>query len=454
MTTFESEPLKTATLTIGGSLSEQGMGYTITVERDAIGRITEKRESLEGQKLKQSYTYDMGGRLIEIKTGENGEQTETWGYDANGNRTHKNGVQIAVFDAQDRLLVHGDSIYEHNLMGQRTKKISSGETTAYRYDNLGNLRDVSLPNGTQIAYAIDPQDRRIGRKENGSWTHKWIYQDGLNPVAELDDQDRIRKAFVYADKGHVPSYMLTFDEDGNENGQYRIVSDLLGSVRVVYDLATGDPVQQIDYDVWGNVVNDTNPDFQPFAFAGGLYDQQTKLTRFGARDYEAETGRWTAKDPIGFDGGINLYSYAANNPINFIDIDGLAPGDTFSSPDAAAIDAGNYLFTTKPRLWDSLEYGGWIYKTDCGYSYTFSSGNPANMPLDRIPKPSGTEYAWHSHPDSKGAHDFSDWNDFPKTGGDKGWAYRNVPLYLITPTNRVKLYTPKGERTGTVRVVK
>ncbi len=292
---------------------------------------------------------------------------------------------------------------------------------------------------------------------NGNWTHKWIYQDGLNPIAELDANDQIRKAFIYADKGHVPAYMITYKEDGSEDKQYRIISDLLGSVRLVYDLVTETEVQRIDYDVWGNVVNDTNPDFQPFGFAGGLYDQQTKLTRFGARDYDAETGRWTAKDPIDFEGGdYNLYGYVANDPINFVDATGLAPGDTFSSPDAAAIDAGNYLFTTKPRLWDRLEYGGWIYKTDCGYSYTFSSGNPANMPLDRIPKPSGTEYAWHSHtdPDAKENYNFSDWNSHPKTGGDKGWAYRNLPLYLITPTNGVKLYTPTGERAGTVRGVK
>jgi RHS repeat-associated protein len=62
----------------------------------------------------------------------------------------------------------------------------------------------------------------------------------------------------------------------------------------------------------------------PFGFAGGLYDADTKLTRFGYRDYDAETGKWTAKDPIGFDGGdTNLYGYVLGDPVNFIDINGL-----------------------------------------------------------------------------------------------------------------------------------
>jgi len=74
------------------------------------------------------------------------------------------------------------------------------------------------------------------------------------------------------------------------------------------------------------VTLDTNPGFQPFGFAGGLYDRDTRLTRFGARDYDAETGRWTVKDPIGFSGGINaynLYEYVQNNPVNWMDPLGL-----------------------------------------------------------------------------------------------------------------------------------
>jgi len=59
---------------------------------------------------------------------------------------------------------------------------------------------------------------------------------------------------------------------------------------------------------------------QPFGFARGLYDRDTKLVRFGARDYDPEVARWTAKDPILFQGGdTNLYGYVLNDPVNFID---------------------------------------------------------------------------------------------------------------------------------------
>ena len=100
----------------------------------------------------------------------------------------------------------------------------------------------------------------------------------------------------------------------------------MGSPRLVVDIATGLVAQQMEFDEFGNVLADTNPGFQPFGFAGGLYDASTGLTRFGARDYDPETGRWTNKDPIRFNGGdTNLYGYAVNDPINLIDLEGLLP---------------------------------------------------------------------------------------------------------------------------------
>ena len=105
-----------------------------------------------------------------------------------------------------------------------------------------------------------------------------------------------------------------------------MITDHLGSPRLIVNAQTGDIAQQLDYDVWGQVLQDTQPGFQPFGFAGGLYDPQTGLVRFGARDYDPYAGRWLAKDPIGFGGGAgNLYADVGNDPVNWIDPDGQLP---------------------------------------------------------------------------------------------------------------------------------
>jgi RHS repeat-associated protein len=105
---------------------------------------------------------------------------------------------------------------------------------------------------------------------------------------------------------------------------FRYITDERGSVIALVNTATGDVAQFISYDVWGDVLSNSNPSFQPFGFAGGLYDEHTRLVRFGARDYDPSIGRWTAKDPILFNGGqTNLYVYVHNDPVNFVDPFGL-----------------------------------------------------------------------------------------------------------------------------------
>jgi RHS repeat-associated protein len=176
--------------------------------------------------------------------------------------------------------------------------------------------------------------------------------------------------------------MITYNTDGTEDKQYRIVSDLLGSVRVVYDLETGDEVQRISYDVWGAVVSDTNPGFQPFAFAGGLYDSQTGLTRFGARDYEAETGRWTAKDPIGFDGGdTNLYGYVLNDPVNWIDPEGELPSLPQGVVDFAAGFGDAMFFGFSGWARDQMGVDGGVDKCSGAYG----AGGWAGIGVSSVP---------------------------------------------------------------------
>lgn len=312
--------------------------FDVDYTYDALGRIDTLIETTGGQTRNLKYRYDQRGRLIEVleRNQQSGayDTIELYGYDTNGNRTSVDNAfdtlaasDIAV-DAQDRLTTYGGLQFTYTDAGELLTKTDSvsGEVTIYDYDALGNLRTVTLPDGSQIVYLVDGAHRRIGRKvfaPQGSLADEqyWLYKDSLNPVAELDGQGRLTKRFVYASKAHSPDSMVEFDPaTGAEVATYRIVSDHLGSVRMVVDVSTGDVVQSMSYDTWGNVLEDTNQSFQPFGFAGGLYDARTELVRFGARDYDPRVGRWTAKDPIGFGGGeSNLYAYAGHSPVNYID---------------------------------------------------------------------------------------------------------------------------------------
>jgi RHS repeat-associated protein len=207
------------------------------------------------------------------------------------------------------------------------------DTTAYTYDGFGNLTSVALPSGDTIDYTIDPMQRRVATSVNGTVTQRFLYRDGLNPVAEVDGIGATETRFVYGSKRNVPDYMV------RSGTTYRILSDQRGSVRAVVDVAGDSLVQRIDYGPWGEVIVDTNPGFQPFGFAGGLYSSETGLVRFGARDYDPVLGRWTAKDPLLFDGGdTNLYAYTGNDPVNLVDPLGMCPENPLS--DAVDFGAG------------------------------------------------------------------------------------------------------------------
>ena len=286
--------------------SEPGMldGF----RRDNLGRIREMVETIEGVETEYIYIYDLVGNLIKVI--RNGEVIERYAYDANGNRTPggEEPEEVWEYDEDDRLIQAGNSSFSYTANGSLRWKTGH----SYNYDNFGNLRQTG-----SITYLIDGKNRRVGRVIDDEFEKGWIYKDGLNPVAEIGPDGSITAEFVYGKQGHVPELMI------RDGVKYRIVTDHRGSVRLVVNVQTGDIAQRIDYTTWGDVVSDTNPGFQPFGFAGGLYDEYTGLVRFGARDYDPEVGRWTAKDPIRWDGGqVNLYVYVGNDPVNGIDPSG------------------------------------------------------------------------------------------------------------------------------------
>jgi RHS repeat-associated protein len=292
--------------------------HSMSLQRDKLGRISQKIEVTAAGSVTSDYFYNGNGRLYKVV--RNGETIE-YTFDGNGNRLSKTdnaGIRTASYDAQDRLVSDGDCQYSYTANGELLQKQCNVGTTGYTYDVFGNLLQVALPDNGQgaktIDYLVDGNNRRVGKKVGGVLQQGWLYAGQLAPVAELDADNRIVARFVYASKSNVPDYMV-------KGGiTYRFITDQLGSVRLVVNSQTGEIAQQLRYDEFGVVLENTNPGFQPFGFAGGLYDTDTGLVRFGARDYDPHTGRWTSKDPIRFGGGdSNLYGYVLGDPVNFID---------------------------------------------------------------------------------------------------------------------------------------
>ncbi len=188
------------------------------------------------------------------------------------------------------------------------------------YDAMGSLITVSLPDGRLIEYVTDGKGRRIGKMVNGVLTKQWLYRDQLKPVAELDGSGNLVGEFIYGSKPNVPDLVV------RGGVTYRVVSDQLGSPVLAINTANSSDIPfQATYAAFGErtLVAGTD-DWMPFGFAGGQYDPDTKLTRFGARDYDARIGRWVSKDPIRFRSRQqNFYVYVSNDPINKRDAAGL-----------------------------------------------------------------------------------------------------------------------------------
>jgi RHS repeat-associated protein len=291
--------------------------YAATLTRDNAGRITGKDETVQGVMTRYDYSYDVPGRLTAYSV--NGTPVTAYAYDDRNNRTDADDV-AAVYDAGDRLTSQGATQYSYDANGRlASATVGTGQPTVYGYDPLGRLLSADPPGpDNAVSYDYDGAGRRIRQSVNGVVTHGWIYQDGIRPAAELDESGNVISRFVYASRLVTPDYMI------RSGAYYRLITDERGSVRLVVNVDDGNIAQRIDYDPWGRVAFDSNPGFQPFGFAGGLYDPATGMVRFGVRDYDPESGRFTAPDPLYLAGGqFNLYAYVSNDPINWIDPTGM-----------------------------------------------------------------------------------------------------------------------------------
>jgi RHS repeat-associated protein len=322
-----------------------------SLNRDNNGRIIQKTETVSGVTANYVYyTYDSVGRLLTVT--RDGVLVEEYQYDSTGTRSYEmnslRGISGRNFNYsdEDHLLSAGSVTYAYDLDGFLTTKTDGSDVTNYSYSSRGELLSVNLPDGRAIEYIHDPLGRRIAKKVNGNIIEKYLWQGLTRLLAVYDSSDTLLMRFEYADD-RMPMAMIS------SGSIYYLTYDQVGSLRIVAD-AAGNVVKRIEYDSFGNIINDSDVGFTvPFGFAGGLQDKDTGLVRFGYRDYDPDVGRWTAKDPIGFAGGdTDLYGYVLNDPVNWVDPLGFFRVPPFGDPIGYNTDYGG------PGSWSPPPRGG------------------------------------------------------------------------------------------------
>lgn len=340
-------------------LSDPGLG----AGRDPDGRIAFRRDTIGQDVVTRKYEYDRSGRIKSVRDGNN-NVIEVHSFGENGTRTawYEGGRWFlastpsndAGYDVRDQLVwltrTDGTTTEYSEYTWSRAGRLESrrddcdGQSrfTSYQYDEVGQLRQATVPPRTGtgapkvVSYDIDGLNRRTVRRINGVPVQQFVYDGFSNRIVEeLNGSGGRRAIFVYAGRHHVPDYMVDYRLGAPR--LYRLVTDHLGSVRLVVAVETGEVVRRYDYTTFGAVTSiplpgkpsetsDSESWLVPFGFAGGLYDPTTGLVRFGARDYDPEIGSWTARDPILFGGGdTNLLGYCVGDPVNYVDPEGRAP---------------------------------------------------------------------------------------------------------------------------------
>jgi len=256
-------------------MSATGPYGTISYTYDKVGnRLT---RTADGQT--DTYTYFSGTNKLQAITGPN---ATSFAYDFNGNVTAM-GAKTFVYNQNNRLIrvEEGGNVleeYTYNGLGQRVIKMAGGNATIFHYDFDGKIVGES---------ALD-----------ANLTTEYLYF-GSNRVAKVD----VSTGAIY--------YYLN-----NYLGTPEIMTD--ASNTVVWE-SNYKPFGKAEVHPSSNVVNN-------FRFTGQYYDAETGLHYNYHRYYDPKTGRYLTPDPIGQAGGINLYPYVLNNPVNSVDPYGRQTG--------------------------------------------------------------------------------------------------------------------------------
>lgn len=293
-------------------------GSVTTFQQDLLNRLTGLATKNSSQQLilSNSFTYDSK--------------------DQRGTEVVTNGLSSPALS--DRLVT-----YDYNKVNQLISSTNPGKT--YSYDADGNMTKGYTPDGYQFSATYDGENRlkTVTYTDSASVVHNSAFEYNANDFLTSQIVDGVSKRFVRTgytllqerDSANTVTRAPVWDPQApggiggllelNQSGQrYYPFYDGKSNVTGLLD-ANQNVVANYTYDPFGLPVAKSGTVEQPYRFSTKMYDEKTGLSYYGYRFYSPILGRWINRDPMGENGGINLYDYSNGNPVNFIDPDGRIP---------------------------------------------------------------------------------------------------------------------------------
>ena len=237
---------------------------TITIEA--------KDDSPNANTKTQSYTVNITG------------QSRTPTYDLNGNTTANGTGQTYQWDAEDRLI---KITYADN------------SSTEFSYDGLSRRVRITEKNASNALTS----DKR------------YLWAGGNQPAEERDAAGTTVLKQYHPQGEFIPAAAAPLNK-------LFYAKDHLGSMRELVD-GNGTLQTRYDYDMWGKRVKLSGTPESDVGYTGHHHHAKSGLVLTWFRAYDAEAGRWLSADPLGEEGGLNLYGFVGNEPISGIDYLGL-----------------------------------------------------------------------------------------------------------------------------------
>ena len=408
-----------------------------------------------GQYIERSISYDLEGNIKTLSRVYGGTLIDSLSYnyqDAAANTT----MQLqSVTDQSSNTgplgYTTGTSGYQYdnngNMVADNSKGISGTSGIVY---NLLNLPQSISAKGTVYTYSADGEKLRRAVTLNGVTTYT-DYIDGIEYDGTSNSNEAI--TFVQTEEGRSLPNGSTWNYEYN-------LADHLGDTRLSFDSGTGAArtEQQDNYLPFGMdiSVGTINSPQNYYLYNKKESQPSWNVYDYGARFYDPVIGRWTSVDPLAEkDRRWSPYGYGHDNPIRFIDVDGMfvKPGDLFTTIDAAAVDFGKFYNAQSIR--EGREYASAIYtvQKDGKTYYTYTDAYAGTKASSTAPMVDNTVADAHTHgdytgnapnPDDRYDDDHFSPKDIQNYKDDK------QPGYVGTPNGEMQKYDQTTNKTTVI----